>query len=198
MWHSDSDSEWMTEDRCFDMYNEGWSDCNMEMRWLVWRSPAEAAALLVGCHHSEISDCKSTTEEEQSVITLLFASSRSSLRGHGLFTSGEQKKGNRMSGDETCDGVTTEDDEAGRTTGFRWGGHVLTDGPWVELCVQNLQRMHQVPLWAGRGLCWICWTLHFLFFFVLHLRIDVEAWDLPWGKIHSEATHRQEDRERKA
>lgn len=49
--------------------------------------------------------------------------------------------------------------------------------------------MHQVPLWAWRGLCRISWTHHFLFFFVLHLRIDVEAWDLPWGKIYSEATY---------
>lgn len=63
---------------------------------------------------------------------------------------------------------------------------MFTDGPRVQLCVQNLQRMHQVPLRAGRGHRWIRWT-HFLFFFVLHLRIDVEAWDLPWGKIYSEA-----------
>ncbi len=64
---------------------------------------------------------------------------------------------------------------------------IFTGGPWVKLCVQSLQRMHQLLLWAGCGLCWTCWTHHFLFFFVLHLRIDVEAWDLPWGKIYSEA-----------
>lgn len=64
----------------------------------------------------------------------------------------------------------------------------FTNGPWGKLWVQDLQRMHQVLLWAGRGLRWIHWTLHFLFFFVLHLRIDVEAWDLPWEKIHSEAS----------
>lgn len=67
-------------------------------------------------------------------------------------------------------------------------GAVSTSGPGVQLCVQNLQRMHRVPLWAGCALCWINWTRHFLFFFVLHLRIDVETWDLPWGKIYSEAT----------
>lgn len=62
---------------------------------------------------------------------------------------------------------------------------VFTDWPGVELCVQNLQRL-QVPLGVGLGLGGIRRTRHFLFFFVLHLCIDVEAWDLPWGKIYSE------------
>lgn len=64
---------------------------------------------------------------------------------------------------------------------------IFTNGLCGKLCFQNLQRIHQVPLWAGRGLRWNYWTHHFLFFFVLHLRIDVEAWDLPWGKIYNEA-----------
>lgn len=55
---------------------------------------------------------------------------------------------------------------------------VFTDWLGVELCVQNLQRL-QVPLGVGPGLCGINRTRHFLFFFVLHLCVDVEAWDLP-------------------
>lgn len=90
-----------------------------------------------------------------------------------------------MSVMEDAMAVITDGDVSHRS-GLR-GECIFTYGPWVELCVQNLHRMHQVPLWAGRGLCWISWTPHFLFFFVLHLRIDVEAWDLPWGKIYSEA-----------
>lgn len=57
----------------------------------------------------------------------------------------------------------------------------FTVGPRVELCVQNLQGRNQAPLGVGRAFFWTFWTFrdHFLLFFVLHLRIDVEAWDLP-------------------
>lgn len=128
------------------------------------------------------------TAKGQRVITLLWFISCSSL--HRTIsplrnTTKKKKNRHRMSVMEHAVAVITDGDVS-HGSGLR-GECVLTYGPWVELCVQNLHRMHQAPLWAGRGLCWISWTPHFLFFFVLHLRIDVEAWDLPWGKIYSEA-----------
>lgn len=168
----------------------------MGMRWLVWWSQincwtAEAV------HRSYIlhwlapiwvlrSFKSKRTAEGQRVITLLWFISCSSLhRTISPLRNKTKKQRYRMSVMEHAMAVIT-DGHVSHGSGLR-GECVFTYGPWVELCVQNLHRMHQVPLWAGRGLCWISWTPHFLFFFVLHLRIDVEAWDLPWGKIYSEA-----------
>lgn len=164
----------------------------MRMRWLVWWSrincwTAEAVHGSYILLWLRLFKSKRTAKGQR-VITLLWFISCSSLHRTISPLRNKTKTKNqrhRMSVTERAMAVITDGDVS-HGSGLR-GECVLTYGPWVELCVQNLHRMHQVPLWAGRGLCWISWTPHFLFFFVLHLRIDVEAWDLPWGKIYSEA-----------
>lgn len=64
--------------------------------------------------------CKSTEEEEQSVITLLLSIARWSLHGHDLCTSGEQKN-TQDECDETCDAVKTDDDRVGGCGAGRGG-----------------------------------------------------------------------------
>lgn len=60
--------------------------------------------------------------------------------------------------------------------------HVRTNGVEVELSVQRRRRGWKLSLRAAaelalHGACWA--PDHFLLFFVLHRRIEVEAWDLP-------------------
>lgn len=90
-----------------------------------------------------------------------------------------------------CDQINLTDFTLGLWA-LQWKRLFLTDGLGVELWVQWLQWLQcceQLFLWTAAG-CAVSgahWTLdHFLFFFVLHRCIDVEAWDLPWGKIYNE------------
>lgn len=66
---------------------------------------------------------------------------------------------------------------------------VRTNGVDVELSVQRLRRGGKRSLRAAARLVlhWARWAPdHFLLFFVLHRCIEVEAWDLPWGKSYNE------------